>query len=72
MLSELVTCDGCPTHQVCVGEVQRSVEHEVGLHDPSHSLAGIIEESSAAHGHSALIAVLQGVQNVVMQKSGFV
>lgn len=55
-----MTCDGRPANQVCIGEVQRGVEQEVGFNDTSRSLADIIEEASAPHWHSALIAILQG------------
>lgn len=54
-----LTCDGCPTHQVCVGEVEGGVEQEVRLDNPPRSLADVIEEACAAQGHSALVAVLQ-------------
>lgn len=54
-----VTCDGRATHKVCVGEVQGGVEQEVGLGDVSRSLTDIVEEASALHRHSALVAVLQ-------------
>lgn len=55
-----VTCDGCPAHQVCVGEVQGGVEQEVRLNNPPRSLTDVIEQASAPHRHSAFIAVLQG------------
>lgn len=55
-----MTCDGRSAHKVCVGEVQSGVQHEVRLNNSSRSLAGIIEEASAPHWHSALITVLQG------------
>lgn len=54
-----MTCDGCPAHQVCVGEVKGGIEQEVRLDNPSCSLADIVELASAPHRHSALIAVLQ-------------
>lgn len=54
-----LTCDGCPTHQVGVGEMEGGVEQEVRLDNPPRSLADVIEQACAAHGHSALIAVLQ-------------
>lgn len=54
-----MTCDGCPAHQVRVGEVQGGVEQEVGLDDPPRSLADVIEQPSAPQGHSSLVAVLQ-------------
>lgn len=54
-----LTCDGCPTHQVGVGEVEGGVEQEVRLNNPPRPLADVIEQACAAHGHSALVAVLQ-------------
>lgn len=54
-----VTCDGCPAHEVCVGEVQGGVELEVRLDNPSCSLTGIVEQTSAPHWHSALVSVLE-------------
>lgn len=54
-----LTCDGCPAHQVRVGEVEGGVEQEVRLNDSPRTLADVIEQACAAHGHSALIAVLQ-------------
>lgn len=54
-----LTCDGCPAHQVGVGEMEGGVEQEVRLDNPPRSLADVIEQACAAHGHSALIAVLQ-------------
>ncbi len=53
-----MTCDGCPAHQVRVGEVQGGVEQEVRLDDPSGSLTDVVEQPSAPHRHSALVAVL--------------
>lgn len=58
-----MTCDGCSAHQVCVGEVKSGVEQEVGLDNVSCSLTDVIEEASAFHRHSALIAILQGGKN---------
>lgn len=58
-----VTCDGCPAHQVRVGEVQGGVEQEVRLNDPPRSLTDVVEHASAPHRHSALVAVLQGRTN---------
>lgn len=53
------TCDGCPAHQVGVGEMEGGVEPEVRLDNPPRPLADVIEQACAAHGHSALVAVLQ-------------
>ena len=65
-----LTCDGCPTHQVCVGEVQGGVEQEVGLDDASGSLADVVEQTSALERHSALEAVLQRGQRSSPIKHG--
>jgi hypothetical protein len=57
-----LTCDCGPAHQVCVGEVERRVEQEVGLNDASGPLTGIIEQTSAPQWDTTLIAVLQVTQ----------
>lgn len=62
-----LTCDGCPAHQVRVGEVEGGVEQEVRLNNPPRTLADVIEQACAAHGHSALIAVLQEHSHAVNQ-----
>lgn len=43
---------------MCVGEVERGVQHEVGLDDPASLLADVVEEPGALQRDAALIAVL--------------
>lgn len=65
-----MTCDGCPAHQVRVGEVQGGVEQEVRLDNPPRSLADFVEQPSAPQGHSALVAVLQDRANRMREQQG--
>lgn len=50
-------------HQVSVGEVERGVEHEVGLDDPAGLLADVVEEPGALQWDTALIAILEGFED---------
>lgn len=54
------TYDGCPAHQVRVGEVQSGVQHEIRLDDSSRPLARFVEQASALHWHSTLKTMLGG------------
>lgn len=67
-----MTCDGCPAHQVRVGEVQGGVEQEVRLDNPPRSLADVVEQPSAPQGYSALVAVLQDRTNRMRDQGYFI
>lgn len=41
-----------------VGEVERGVQHEVGLDDPASLLADVVEEPGALQRDAALVAIL--------------
>lgn len=53
-----LTGEGGAAHQVGVGEVERGVQHEVGLDDPASLLADVVEEPGALQRDAALVAIL--------------
>lgn len=55
---QALTGEGGAAHQVGVGEVERGVQHEVGLDDPASLLADVVEEAGTLQWDTALVAVL--------------
>lgn len=43
---------------MCVGEVERGVEQEVGLDNPASLLTDVIEQPGTLQGDTALVAIL--------------
>lgn len=58
---------------MCVGEVERGVEQEVGLHDPASLLTDVIEQPGTLQGDTALVAILgkeKGTERAVHGQTG--
>lgn len=53
-----LTRESGAAHQVGVREVERGVQHEVGLDDPASLLADVVEEPGALQRDTALVAIL--------------
>lgn len=55
---EFLTVDGGAADQVGVGEVERRVQTEVRLQDPTHLLTHVKKQTGTLQGHSSLLSQL--------------